>query len=184
MQPIYIKNFLDTNQADLIFNSLLKLDWIKATEAREEYFMYKDNSLNYTYGNGLHKRTYKSSPFTKEIKDLMNLLNSTYNRSYDVCFLNKYNNQKNQLGWHADDSPEMDSNHPILVLSLGAEREIWHKLKDYKGEVPKENKTLLENGSIYIMPSGFQLDHFHKIPKADREVGIRISLTFRKYKNN
>jgi len=70
----------------------------------------------------------------------------------------------------------------IHVVSFGVEREIWWKEKEFKGLVPQENRQLLKSGSIFIMPAGFQANHFHKIPKADREVGPRVSLTFRNYK--
>jgi hypothetical protein len=33
------------------------------------------------------------------------------------------------------------------------------------------------------MPAGFQIDNLHKIPKNDKPCGGRISLTFRKFKN-
>ena len=73
----------------------------------------------------------------------------------------------------------MDLDHPIAVVSLGAEREIWWKDKHFKGTIPQENRQLLKNGSLFIMPAGFQNDHLHKIPRCDRPCGIRISLTFR-----
>ena len=75
----------------------------------------------------------------------------------------------------------MIPNHDIAVISLGAEREIWWKQKDFKGPIPKENKQLLQNGSLFIMPAGFQKDYLHKIPKCDHACNIRISLTFRNY---
>lgn len=51
------------------------------------------------------------------------------------------------------------------------------------GNIPDEDKYLLADGSLFVMPSGFQKYYLHKIPKSDRECGGRISLTFRKYKN-
>jgi alkylated DNA repair dioxygenase AlkB len=54
-------------------------------------------------------------------------------------------------------------------------------MKGIKGDIPDEDKFLLENGSLFIMPAGYQKDHVHKIPKHDRVCGGRISLTFRKY---
>ena len=104
-----------------------------------------------------------------------------YNSEYDVCFLNRYDNQRNHLGWHSDDSPEMDMNHPIAVVSIGAIREIWIKPREFKGEIPLSNRYPLASGSLFIMPAGFQESNLHKIPKHDRKCGGRISLTFRKY---
>ena len=180
MKPIYISSYIEDK--DTIYNHLLNdLEWLEMTEARKEYFM-SDESISYKYGNGVAARTYTSSLFSAHIKNLMNKINSDYNCNYNVCFLNRYDTQKNALGWHADDSPEMNTEHAICVVSFGAEREIWVKGKSFKGEIPKDDRYLLENGSLFIMPAGFQENNFHKMPRCDKACGIRISLTFRNYK--
>lgn len=179
MKPIYIPSYIEDK--DTIFNHLLNdLEWLQMTEARKEYFM-SNETIAYTYGSGIAARTYTSSPFSEPIKKMMEKLNADYNSDYNVCFLNRYDTQKNQLGWHADDSPEMNTKHDICVISFGAEREIWTKDKSFKGEIPKDDRYLLQNGSLFIMPAGFQENHFHKIPRCDKACGIRISLTFRNY---
>ena len=179
MKPLYIKDYI--KDKDPLFNHLLnEINWLQLTEARKEYFM-SNEPLSYTYGGGNSARTYQSSEFTLPIKEMLDSLNNNYKCNYNVCFLNRYDTQKNALGWHADDSPEMNMKHDICVISLGAEREIYWKEKSFKGEVPLENKQLLHNGSLFIMPAGFQKDHYHKIPKCDKNCGVRISLTFRNY---
>jgi hypothetical protein len=185
MKPIYIKDFCKniylTDQE--IFNHLMNdLIWLEATPARKEYFMSNDGGIEYTYGSGVTARTYTSSFYSDKIKIIRNKLDSDYNCNYNVCFLNRYDNAKNWLGWHSDDSPEMNPNHDIAVVSFGAPREIWWKDKEYKGVVPLENRQLLASGSLFVMPAGFQSTHYHKIPKSDKECGTRISLTFRNYK--
>lgn len=179
MKPIYMSSYIEDKET--VFNHLLNdLEWLTVTEARKEYFM-SDEPISYKYGSGVAARTYTSSLFSCPIKAMMDKLNKDFFGSYNVCFLNRYDTQKNALGWHADDSPEMNPKHAICVVSFGAEREIWWKDKSYKGEIPKENRQVLENGSLFIMDAGFQENHFHKIPKCDKECGIRISLTFRNY---
>lgn len=59
--------------------------------------------------------------------------------------------------------------------------QLYWKEKGYKGVIPNNQKQLLEYGSLFVMPTGMQKTHLHKIPKHDRECGIRISLTFRNY---
>lgn len=179
MKPIYISSYVE-DYFDETFNHLLNLKWLEVTEARKEYFM-SDEQISYKYGSGVAARIYTSSPFSDPIGRLMDRLNKEYNCNYNVCFLNRYDTQKNALGWHADDSPEMNTKHAICVISFGAEREIWVKEKSFKGEIPKEDRYLLENGSLFIMPAGFQENNFHKIPRCDKACGIRISLTFRNY---
>ena len=179
MKPIYLSNYIFEKTSTL--NHLLNdLEWLQVTEARKEYFM-SEKTLEYTYGVGDFARTYTSKPYSEQINNIQNKLNYDYSCNYNVCFLNRYDTQKHQLGWHADDSKEMNFEHPIAVVSFGAEREIWWKKSDQTGLVPKEQRQLLGNGSLFTMPAGFQKDHLHRIPKCDRSCGIRISLTFRNY---
>jgi alkylated DNA repair dioxygenase AlkB len=181
MKPEYRPHYAASGPAKDLFLKLLmhEVPWLQETEARKECFM-ATTPMEYTYGSGPGVRTYKSIPMEGMVKAICITLNLDTNAFYDLCFLNRYDDQKNQLGWHADDSPEMDPNHPIAVVSFGAAREIWWKEQDFKGEIPKGNRQLLENGSLFIMPAGFQQRYFHKIPKHDRPCGPRISLTYRK----
>lgn len=101
-------------------------------------------------------------------------------RQYNVCVLNRYDNARQALGWHSDDSPEQDQSHPIAVMSFGQAREIWTRPIGASGVVLLEDRYLLEPGSLFIMPGGYQQTHQHRIPKVGAECGLRISLTFRK----
>jgi alkylated DNA repair dioxygenase AlkB len=176
MKPEYIENYIE-DIFDILMN---KVPWANRDAPRDECFMSL-TPLEYTYGKGF-TRTYKSIDMIDEVRLVMDKINSEMNCSYDICFLNYYKNDKEHLGWHADDSPEMDENHPIGVISVGAERYIWVKEKDFKGNISNDDKYLLGTGSLFTMPAGFQKDYLHKIPKNDRPCGGRISLTFRKYK--
>lgn len=180
MRTIYITSWAP----DLEFNWLdYAIPWERQTEARQEYFMSAD-SVEYTYGTGRGERTYVSHPFTDWAENIRLNLNAEIRQPgnrYNICFFNRYEDEREHLGWHADDSPGMDHNHPIAVVSFGQPREIWWKRKDQKGAVPLCQRQLLANGSLFVMPAGFQLEHFHRIPKGDRKMGPRISLTFRHY---
>jgi len=172
----YTTGFVPTGISEAVFRELMKLHWLQVTEARKEYFM-SDVERKYTYS----KREYTSKPYSFWVMGIQRTLNTQYKTNFNVCFLNRYDDGKNQLGWHADDSPEMNTDHPIAVVSFGAAREIWWKKKDYKGVIPREQRILLEDGSLFLMPAHFQEDHLHRIPRADRICGTRISLTFRNY---
>src|SRR4051812_11067813 len=114
----YVSDFI--KNPDFYFEHLLSLDWLNATETRQEYLM-ADKQTAYTYGSGNGVRTYTSNPFTENILEIRDILGESYN----VCFLNRYDNQRHHLGWHADNHQDMDKTHPIAVVSFGAEREIW-----------------------------------------------------------
>ncbi len=178
MKAIYIGEYVKEKMFDRLLNEVA---WANKEAPRDECFMALE-SLEYTYGKGF-TRTYTSLDMHVEVLNIMNKMNTEMGTEYNVCFLNYYKSEREHLGWHADDSPEMDETHPIGVVSFGAERYIWTKNKDYRGNIPDEDKYLLGDGSLFIMPAGFQKDNLHKIPKNDKPCGGRISLTFRKFIN-
>lgn len=181
MKPHFEENFYPK---DLFETLRSEVPWENRSAPRDECFMALDENLMYSYGNNNSLReelhTYKAVPMHPEVLNIMNKLNEEFGTEYNVCVLNFYQSEKQHLGWHADDSPEQDLSHPIAVISFGAERFIFIKEKGFKGNIPNENKFFLTNGSLFIMPGGFQDKFFHKIPKHDQPCGGRISLTFRK----
>lgn len=113
-----------------IKKELLELPWETKSTARHECFM-SEIDRSYTYGNRAGPQTYKSSPFSPHVKWLMGSINQILETDLNVCFLNKYDNEQQHLGWHADEFPGMRKDQPIIVSSFGAVREIW--LKDKRG---------------------------------------------------
>ena len=162
-----------------------EVPWTRHTEARQECFMSTNPGETYTYGVGRGTRTYTATEFTRSVGHVLRSLNAggvtkAY-KGFNVCFLNLYANQHQHLGWHADDSPGMDHEHAIAVVSLGEPRELWWRAKGASGVVPAAQRVLLASGSLLVMPPGFQLTHQHRIPKGERAMGARASLTFRRY---
>ncbi len=178
MIPIYFSTYWD----DIYEELLNEVPWVNRDAPRDECFMATE-SKEYTYGKSGYSRTYNSVPFHPEVTRCMSAVNFDTNSTYNVCFLNYYKSEKEHLGWHSDDSPEMDIDHPIAVVSFGAARYIWTKPKDFKGEIPDKDRYMLSSGSLFIMPAGYQKEFMHRIPKHDRPCGGRISLTFRKFTN-
>lgn len=169
MEPSYTTNAFEASR-----DELAAIPWVARTTARRECFM----SLvprSYTYGSGRGVRTYVSTEMLGWVRRIMEALEGAPN----VCFLNLYEGRNNALGWHSDDSPDTSDAKPISVVSFGEAREIWWREIGEKGVVPEENRRLLELGSLFVMPSGFQSKYEHRIPKGSRELDARISLTFR-----
>jgi len=186
MKPVYVTDYADASPADLA-----SVPWGTFTEARQECFMAL-TPLTYTYGSGRGVRTYASTPFLPWVEVIRQHLNTAplihdglglavKERQYNVCFLNRYADAGQHLGWHADDSPGMNHEHPIAVVSFGQAREIWWKPQSATGEIPADQRQLLGHGALFVMPTLFQRGYFHKIPKGDRKMAPRVSLTFRHY---
>ena len=181
MKPEYIPNYLSDTNA--IYHNLKDLPWLQFVKSRQELFMATEKGLSYTYGWGKYKRTYYSEKFSPVVEEIINKLNKDFDLNYNVCFLNRYDTGSSQLGWHSDDEPEMNSAHPIAGISFGQSREIWFKEKSVlDSALTKENKQMLDKGSLFVMPPGFQEKFVHRIPTASSKSATRISLTFRNYK--
>lgn len=168
------------------------LDWERRGDAPRCEYYCNDVAQPYVYGVGRGRRLYEPRPYHPIILEIRQKLEQLAGAKFEVCFLNRYLNQSDHLGWHADDSPEMDDSRPIASVSLGVAREIWFRRKpnvaadialiESGGGPPGEvTKLLLEHGSLCLMPPGMQDVWQHRIPKASFQCGERISLTFRGY---
>lgn len=171
MKPDYISGAFA-----LTLDDTSDVPWLSRTSARRECFMALKPS-SYTYGSGTGIRTYDSIEMAPWVFDVMTSLAGGYN----VCFLNRYEAERDALGWHCDDSDGTDLEHPIAVVSIGEPREIWWRAKGDAGVVPLDQRQVLESGSLFVMPAGFQRGYEHRIPKGSRTMGPRVSLTFRRY---
>jgi alkylated DNA repair dioxygenase AlkB len=183
LSPIYEPAFIAEPMLDRL---LTEVPWWRRAETRSEFFM-ADEPVSYTYGKGAGIRTYTAEPWCAGVRPVLDAVNVTLaDRGWgplNVCFLNRYDNQREHLGWHSDDHEGTDHTRPIVVVSFGAEREIWCRpVDDIPGFFPTSNRQRLGDGSIFIMPPGFQQFYQHRIPKADRVVGPRVSLTFRAFR--
>jgi alkylated DNA repair dioxygenase AlkB len=187
MRPYYFRpGFLGISLDDILNST----PWIQVTDARLECFMSATTDT-YTYGEGRGVRTYTSVPYSPLVLDIQCQLNRDDIGGldgamgavfkYNVCFLNRYDSATMQLGWHSDDSPGMDHEHPIAVVSFGQPREIWWRERGQTGIIPADQRQLLEHGSIFVMPAGMQRTHQHRIPKGDKPMSTRVSLTYRHY---
>lgn len=180
MTVIYVPGYVPKEIADAEFKRLWEeLDWERREGAPRREYWQNDYDLPYTYGRGEGQRTYAAKPWDRFVDEYRHKMNAEYGFKLDCCFLNGYNDEKDSLGWHSDDSPEMNAAQPVISLSLGEERNIMFRPIGSKDQSQIET-VRLGHGSICIMPPGFQQTHQHKIPKGDRQgMGPRISLTYR-----
>ncbi len=184
--PIEITDLIPASAGALFEQLRDELRWVRhGTTPRMEYYVNKIK-VPYTYGKEEFARTYHPQPEHNAIECVRVAVEMYTGVEFEVCFLNRYVSAQDHLGWHSDNSPEMDDERPIAIVSLGAEREImfrdipFHNGIDYRG-MPAE-RHLLTAGSLCVMAPGMQDTHQHRLPKSGRQCGERISLTFRGYK--
>lgn len=187
--PIIYDPFLPVGESSEELDWLMKnAPWVERTSARFEAF-WSPKANPYTYGQGRGIRTYhpEKMPLYVEAMGVVvaarvaDLLGWEIAPIFDLCFLNRYEDQSQHLGWHADDSPEQDDSMPIVVQSFGAKRDICYRENGTTGSESIHTQTLAP-GSLFIMKPGMQQTHQHKIPKHSAPCGRRISLTWRVYK--
>lgn len=202
----YIPKWVRPEVADECFIRLWdELDWVRHPGVpRREYYVHVDEQP-YSYGVAAYARTYKAQPMHSTLLKLWMQAESQFKCAFETCFLNGYEDGKDHLGWHSDDSSEMDDTRPIVIVTFGAEREIWFRSRPELVAASMEKFTdenwglgpeayderqerlsaitrlRLEHGSACVMKPGMQDEYQHRIPKGDREYGPRISLTFRGY---
>jgi alkylated DNA repair dioxygenase AlkB len=160
-----------------IFDALWsELDWERrGSTPRREYYC-NDVGVPYVYGRSAGVREYLPKAMHPALAALKGETEAALSTKFEVAFLNGYEDARDSLGWHADDSESMDDNRPIAILTLGAEREIWFCRNTDRSDI---TKLVLGNGSLCVMAPGMQDTHLHRIPKAGFECGPRISITFR-----
>lgn len=92
------------------------------------------------------------------------------------CLINYYLNGNSKMGFHSDDTSQLEAGTGVAILSLGAAREMLFK---HKTSASLTQSFCLTSGSLIYMDDRVQKEWLHSIPKSDTQAG-RISLTFRK----
>lgn len=154
-----------------------ELEWVRNGLPRREYYC-NEVPVPYTYGSANFPKTYDVMPWHETIVAIKAAVEAELGTHFEAVFLNGYENSRDHLGAHADDSPEMDDARPIAIVTLGAERDIWFMPNE---DLKKVTAVKLEHGSLCVMAPGMQDTHKHRIPKASFDCGPRISITFRGY---
>ena len=136
---------------------------------------YGEPGASYTYSGVTHEPL----PWTSSLQDLRERIQQASGWQFNSVLLNLYRNERDSVGWHADDEPELGPAPLIASLSLGETRRFRLKPKDKQSAV-KPLALDLPSGSLLMMSGGVQRYWQHKVPKESRQMDYRINLTFRK----
>lgn len=115
-------------------------------------------------------------PFTPLLDAVHAAVEAATGHQFNSVLLNYYRNERDSMGMHSDDEPELGPQPTIASLSLGAARTFVLKHKHNKKTVRLE----LTDGSLLLMAGETQKYWLHGINKMTRTLQARVNLTFRK----
>ena len=130
---------------------------------------YGDTS--YTY-SGLRL---EPLPWTALLLEIRAAVEAACGQRFNSVLLNRYRNERDSMGMHSDDEPELGKDPVIASLSYGAMRTFILRHRGDKRTV----RLPLEDGSLLLMSGKLQKNWLHGINKSTRPLGERLNLTFR-----
>jgi alkylated DNA repair dioxygenase AlkB len=125
----------------------------------------------YTYSG----KTFDPLPFTPLQLAIKAAAEQATGRRYNSVLLNCYRNERDSMGFHSDNEPELGPEPSIASVSFGATRTFILKHK----RLPRTVKLDLTDGSLLHMSGALQANWRHGINKETRPCGLRVNLTFR-----
>jgi alkylated DNA repair dioxygenase AlkB len=114
-------------------------------------------------------------PFTPLLQAIRAAVESATGRHFNSVLLNYYRNERDSMGMHSDDEPELGPEPAIASVSFGATRTFVLRHKRSKRTL----KLDLTDGSVLLMAGQLQKHWLHGINKLARPLGPRLNLTFR-----
>jgi alkylated DNA repair dioxygenase AlkB len=178
----YLRNLELSLSDDVLLKKLISetpwqqeriLVWAKEFQQPRLVAWYGDPSRNYSY-SGV-KLT--PIPWTGLLIEARSSVEKAAAASFNSVLLNYYRDERDSMGFHSDDEPELGNRPIIASLSLGEERTfiLKHKTDRYVKPV----RLRLASGSVLLMKGNTQRFWKHGIAKATRRCGPRVNLTFR-----
>lgn len=135
---------------------------------------YGDAQRAYRY-SGLHLTPLPWAGLLLEIKRAVEAHSGV---EFNSVLLNLYRHQRDSMGLHSDDEPELGERPVIASLSLGETRTLVFKHK--RDTSLKRVRLPLESGSLLLMQGNTQHCWKHGIDKQTQPCGPRVNLTFRR----
>jgi len=116
-------------------------------------------------------------PWTTTLLEIRERVESLSGHRFNSVLLNLYRDNRDGMGWHADDEPELGADPVIASVSLGATRRFRMRHRRRRDQLVAID---LEHGSLLLMRGPTQHHWLHAVPKTTRPAGERINLTFRR----
>jgi len=134
---------------------------------------YGDSGGDYTY-SGIRLQPL---PWTGDLLNIKEHIEAIAKAKFNSVLLNYYRDNRDSMGFHSDDEPELGTQPTIASLSLGQERTFV--LKHRTNQTLKPVRIRLASGSVLLMKGATQKNWKHAIDKEAKPCGPRVNLTFR-----
>ena len=171
---------LEDNAADFFLEHFLNaIEWRndeaivfdKKIITKRKVAWYGSRPFDYTYS----KITRSALPWTSQLLELKQLIETTTSETFNSCLLNLYHTGDEGMAWHSDNERQLKRHGAIASVSLGAQRNSAFKHK----HTQQTHTTLLQHGSLLVMQGTTQDHWLHRLPPSKKVHTPRVNLTFR-----
>lgn len=177
---------------ELWFQQRLALDWppaevmrrlMEETDWRHEEVkvwgkLHMQPRLTAWHGEASYRysgKTFHPLPFTPLQLHIKESVERATGRRFNSVLLNYYRDERDSMGFHADDERELGPDPAVASVSFGATLTFILKHR----RLPKTVKLALGDGCLLLMAGTLQQHWLHGINKERTPRGPRINLTFR-----
>ncbi|WP_298755747.1 alpha-ketoglutarate-dependent dioxygenase AlkB [uncultured Psychroserpens sp.] len=166
---IYRENFLDNHESlfETLKNTIIWDERMLARKTASYGKAYNYSSMEYPF-----------QPFTPNLKDIIESINSVLHFRPNNCLINYYEDGNSSMGFHSDQIDILEKNTGVVIISIGEIRTL--RFRNIKNRETIVDFNLV-SGSLIYMTNEIQKEWQHSIPKSNIMNG-RMSLTFRKLK--
>lgn len=168
---------LDLSPQDVFCRLRDETDW-RAEQIQVWGKLHLQPRLSAWHGTARYRysgKTFEPQPFTPLQLDIKQAVELATGCRFNSVLLNYYRDERDSMGFHADDEPELGPEPAIASVSFGAPRTFILKHRT----VPKTVKLALGDGCLLLMAGTLQQHWTHGINKERTARGARINLTFR-----
>jgi alkylated DNA repair dioxygenase AlkB len=138
--------------------------------------LFNRSGKDYLFNKSRGVRPHTPQPEPAELTRLWGIVDDVMGHRFEVCFINDYYRNGAHIGWHQDNSPSIDWDRPVAVLSVGETAVVRFRRIDNPEMVFSFE---CESGTICSMGSGVNDTYQHQVPGVAVKGHGRMSLVFR-----
>ena len=124
--------------------------------------------------------TYPAVPMHEALVPVVERLDQKLGVRFNNCLLNFYQGERSKMGFHSDDTTDLQPETGVAIVSVGHARKITFRSKI---DPTVQQAVELQPGSLLYIDSEIQ-SRGVQASKNQKHVGPRISLTWRAFKEN